>query len=206
MIVYFTEIDFISNSVRENAQMQKNYGAALRDFMIKNVTANISNIEIAVTETGKPYVVGRDDIHFNLSHSGRLAVCALSQKHEIGIDIELIENGNINAESIARRYFTADENEYLQKSNYGLPGFYRMWTRKESFLKCTGEGLGGGLKSINTISGNGGRPFHVRDGNSAQFKFTDYTLKDSFNGEYAVSVCHSVSEDVPAEILRCTIK
>jgi len=205
MILYFTEIDYISNSVRENAQLQKRYGAALRDYMIKAVAADHRDIEIAVSETGKPYVKGRNNVFFNLSHSGKIAVCAVSQTHEVGIDIELIEDGKINAESIARRYFTADENEALQKTNYGLPGFCRIWTRKESFLKCTGEGIAGGLKTINTISGNGGRPFHLKDGDT-QYKFTDFTLMDSFAGEYAVSVCHSVTEDMPSEIVRYRLR
>lgn len=96
--------------------------------------AGINEYEIEYRENSKPYLKGRDDIYFNLSHSKEMAICVLSP-YEVGCDIEAIGEAR---EKIARRYFTQEEQEFVfSKEN----GFFRMWTLKESFLKVTGKGL-----------------------------------------------------------------
>lgn len=90
-------------------------------------------------ENGKPYLSGTD-IHFNISHSGDFAVCAVS-KAEVGCDIEKEETPNLK---VAKRFFSADEYvdiiaESTLKRQREL--FFRYWTLKESFVKATGLGM-----------------------------------------------------------------
>ena len=43
--------------------------------------------DLAVAEKGKPYLKGREDLHFNISHSGNFVLCALGEC-PLGVDIE----------------------------------------------------------------------------------------------------------------------
>lgn len=93
-------------------------------------------------DNGKPSVTisGDHPIHFNLSHSADLAVLAVSDRYELGIDIEEIR---FLKEDIAKWFFSRREYQTLRSlpaENY-LDGFYRCWTRKEAFIKAHGAGL-----------------------------------------------------------------
>ena len=94
----------------------------------------LTEYTIEKRENDKPYIAGRDDIYFNLSHSGEVVVCAVSPV-EVGCDIELIKE---DRPRIAQRFFTEEEQEFSSGSK---ENFYRMWTLKESFMKVTGKGL-----------------------------------------------------------------
>jgi hypothetical protein len=94
---------------------------ALREILSKYT----SDVQFVIGENGKPSLAN-GAVRFNLSHSGDLAVIAVSD-HEIGIDVEQIRDG-FDYESIAP---AANRDE-----------FFRAWTRKEACLKARGLGLG----------------------------------------------------------------
>lgn len=102
-------------------------------------------ITIAYGSHGKPYVKDRPDIHFNLSHSGDY-VLAVFGPVEIGCDIQQITQ-NTRGERIAARFFTEAEQQALAA---GMD-FYRIWARKESYIKCTGEGMACDLRSFSVV-------------------------------------------------------
>jgi 4'-phosphopantetheinyl transferase len=91
---------------------------------------------------GKPELAGDHGLRFNLSHSGGWAALAVTRGAEVGIDIERINAGRATLE-IAGRFFSAFERETLGKlpPSEQAAAFFRIWTRKEAFIKCTGEGL-----------------------------------------------------------------
>lgn len=98
------------------------------------------DIEFRIGENGKPYTKGLD-VHFNISHSGDMAVCAVSDK-EIGIDIEKIREINPRT---AEKFACETEKEYI---NSHKNGFFEIWTLKEAFFKCIGTGLGADIKNV----------------------------------------------------------
>lgn len=85
---------------------------------------------------GKPQA---ENVHFNLSHSGNLVICAVGEK-AVGCDIE--KTGQ-EVQGVAKRFFHQNEAEYLQKFQGPERNemFYRLWTWKESYVKMTGEGM-----------------------------------------------------------------
>lgn len=93
---------------------------------------------------GKPVLVGRPEIHFNLSHCREAVVCALSDR-PVGIDVEAVSHYK---ESVAR--YTMNERELREILEAERPdvAFTRLWTMKEAFLKLSGEGLRDDLKSV----------------------------------------------------------
>ena len=103
----------------------------------------ITSIE---TEHGKPVLdpalFAKTGVHFNLSHSGTLALLAISMDCEVGIDIEYVDRKN-RWEKIIKRFFTLSE----QADIFDLPedqqkkAFFQTWTRKEAYMKALGHGL-----------------------------------------------------------------
>ena len=93
---------------------------------------------------GKPVLVGRPEIHFNLSHCREAVVCVLSDR-PVGIDVEAVSHYK---ESVAR--YTMNERELREILEAERPdvAFTRLWTMKEAVLKLSGEGLRDNLKEV----------------------------------------------------------
>ena len=91
-------------------------------------------------EYGKPYLTD-STIQFNLSHAHDQMLLAVAKDIEVGVDIEYMRP--IEVEELAGRFFSPSEVSSL----HGLTpaerklGFYRLWSRKEAFIKAIGKGL-----------------------------------------------------------------
>lgn len=85
-------------------------------------------------------------IEFNVSHAADYALLALGLDHRLGVDIESVER-RVDYRALANRFFSAAEQAAFKKLPAGAAcaAFYRVWSRKEAFLKATGQGLAGGL-------------------------------------------------------------
>ena len=106
---------------------------------------------------------------FNLSHSGGVAILAITDGPEVGVDVEAwcpVEP------SVADRYFTPAEREALAAMPFDL-GFFRCWSRKEAVVKAIGMGLSmplhafdvtlGGAARIARIDGDDPSAWHLID-------------------------------------------
>ena len=85
---------------------------------------------------------GRCDIRFNVSKSDELALVAVANSRDVGIDVERIRTVS-DGKQIVQRYFSAEEQrefESLPASQQNL-AFLHLWTRKEAVLKAMGTGL-----------------------------------------------------------------
>ncbi len=89
----------------------------------------------------KPALVDPFGLHFNLAHSGNLAVLAVA-RFALGVDVELPRPGFADDE-IAERFFAPREVAELRRlaPEQQEAAFFRCWTRKEAYLKALGGGL-----------------------------------------------------------------
>ena len=78
---------------------------------------------------GKPCFPGREGRWFSLSHSGGLALCALSDDGPVGVDVELVRPRRAGLPAYA---LSPGE---LARFDGSWRDFYRMWTLKESWCK-----------------------------------------------------------------------
>jgi len=97
------------------------------------------------SDKGKPALIprgGDPEIQFNVSHSGGASLLAFTQGRDLGVDVESLHR-NIEHDAIARRFFSAREQEQLSelRAQDRSAAFFRCWTRKEAYLKATGAGL-----------------------------------------------------------------
>lgn len=116
---------------------------ALRRVLAGYLDQEPAEIEIVVGENGKPRLAG-GELEFNLSHSGDLALVAVSGERPVGIDVERVEPAR-DLLALAER--TLGEEEVAQV-RAAAPAerpavFYRAWVRHEARLKCLGAGLTG---------------------------------------------------------------
>ncbi|MBK8176051.1 MAG: 4'-phosphopantetheinyl transferase superfamily protein [Rhodospirillales bacterium] len=103
------------------------------------------SLKLSRGKDGKPRLLDPDDaqrIHFNASHSGDLMVVAVSLNTPVGIDVEGVRPLD-NLLSTAGYYFSNAEFEELLSVHPEdqCRAFYAGWTRKEAFVKATGEGM-----------------------------------------------------------------
>ena len=151
----------------------------------------IDNPHYEYGEKGKPYLVGWENIAFNLSHSGEYAVLAYEVnddsssttwqqgKEEIGIDIqqirsmkEGIKNRILSEKEQIPIFFLAEEEViYLN----------RIWCVKESYVKMLGVGLALDFRKI-TVDFAGSRVM-------AEGYETAYFSEENHLPGYVMSVC-----------------
>jgi 4'-phosphopantetheinyl transferase len=126
---------FIEDALRSLA------GECLARLLLSEILhLNLFDIMIDFDKNGKPFSSASSGLHFNISHSGDWAVCAVSAL-PVGVDIEMIQPIEL---SIAKDCFT--ENEYRTMTSFSkrteqLDYFYTIWTIKESYIKALGLGF-----------------------------------------------------------------
>ena len=99
--------------------------------------------EFSYDSHGKPCFRNYPGTFFNISHCHKGIACAVMDK-PVGIDIEEIQFD----EDLAKHIFNPEELEAVRNADDPAVKFTEFWTRKESFLKLTGEGLRDNLKDV----------------------------------------------------------
>jgi 4'-phosphopantetheinyl transferase len=115
--------------------------SALR-AILRNYTG--SPPEFAAAEYGKPYLPAVPDLKFNLSHSHDMALVAVANGLEVGVDVETLRPLR-ECMAIAERFFPPLESAALADAapECRESEFFRRWTRIEAKLKARGTGLYG---------------------------------------------------------------
>jgi 4'-phosphopantetheinyl transferase len=109
-------------------------------------------IEYQFGEHGKPEVRktgAGTPLFLNTSHSAEIAICAVASACPIGVDVERTREIP-EIEQIGRHFFLAGETQKMmaQPLDSRMDAFYACWTRKEAFLKATGEGIAESLAKV----------------------------------------------------------
>lgn len=116
-----------------------------RGFLRRTLASylHVEPVEIAFHygKRGKLSIDGAD-VRFNLTHSGDLIVLAVTQGREIGVDVEQ-RRPLPHLRTMATGHFSERE----QNALFALPpaqqldAFFRIWTRKEAYIKAVGDGF-----------------------------------------------------------------
>jgi len=105
---------------------------------------NATELQIRLTAKGMPYLEypSVNPLRFSISHTTALTAIAFARSQEIGVDLELIDY-TLPARTMAESALTDKEMNLLAplaKDQY-VAAFYRLWVRKEAYLKAVGEGF-----------------------------------------------------------------
>lgn len=100
---------------------------------------NYRRARFGITAENKP-CIRNSGLCFNLSHSENRVMCIVSPFH-VGCDVEHVHPVDLD---IAKRFFHENEYAMLEACTDDTEReqlFFRLWTLKESFIKCTGLGF-----------------------------------------------------------------
>ena len=122
---------------------------ALRHLLGHYLNCNPSEVAFVYGVKGKFALASPSSIQFNLTHSGNLAVIALTTGLEIGVDVEHMRPLS-DIQQIADQFFCPEEASEVMSAPQTERelAFFRCWTRKEAYIKATGDGLSAPLSSF----------------------------------------------------------
>lgn len=135
---------------RDGHRWAQSHGV-LRALLGSYLGVDGSGLRFAAGEHGKPtldfstYDGPLPRLSFNLSHSGDLALYAISATAHVGIDLETPRSVERVLEIALRTFGRAEsaQLEQIDDPEARRHEFLRMWTRHEAELKCLGTGIGG---------------------------------------------------------------
>ena len=118
--------------------------SALRIILGRYVKVPPGSLEFGQTEYGKPFLTNPEaaGVLFNLSHSGEIAVIAVTRDREVGVDVEFARP-DFATNEVAEHFFSVAEIYTLSglEPHLRTQAFFNCWTRKEAYVKARGEGL-----------------------------------------------------------------
>lgn len=144
---------------------------------------NISKPAFKTGKYGKAYISNWENIYFNLSHSGKMVACAISDR-EVGVDIEY-NDPEIDL-NIAKNYFYNCEYESIMKSETPSDEFFNYWVLKESYMKYTGLGFNLDLNSFEIVIDDKIQLKNDKD----NLKFSLFDVE-----EYKLAICSKYNVD-----------
>ncbi len=119
--------------------------ALLRSLLGQYLKSDPRKLRFTTNSYGKPLVASPSTgkrLHFNLSHSGDLALYAFAYGREVGVDVEQMRAG-IDYRQLATHSFSVREREALDALPVSLQeeAFVLCWSRKETYIKARGKGF-----------------------------------------------------------------
>ena len=116
----------------------------LRSLLGRYLGVAPERLRFVFGKRGKPALAPSSGawLRFNISHSGRMLLCALAADRELGVDIECIRFLP-DLEEVARCVFSSAERAVLRglSDPQRQQAFFRCWTRKEAYIKAQGDGF-----------------------------------------------------------------
>ena len=170
----------------------------LREILGRYLRRPAAGLRFSYTKAGKPQVADHP-VRFSMAHSDSVAVFAFTSDKEIGVDVEIVRTIP-DLPDLVESMCSTRELEHWRRldSERQLPAFFDLWSRKEAFLKGTGEGL---AKSPNEIEVLAPAPSknqkiavfdrgrEVRPWSLYSLSTADYAIAVAFKGQPGLILC-----------------
>ena len=163
----------------DKALKYKNETDQIRSLASSYLINKLSKEPLLFNDMGKPFY--ENGPYFNVSHSGRFIMMAVSNK-EIGVDIE--ENTNKDMSALIRIFNEAEAKMIKEHAD-----FYYLWCAKESLIKCIGSSISK-VKEIPSLPFNGVKTFKGKDYYSKTFVYDKHivSITRESNEEFEVKM------------------
>lgn len=155
----------------------------LREILSSYLDVKPIELKLDYSPLGKPSIAGfSEKLQFNLTYSNNLILIAITRVCAIGIDVEYIKLIT-DIENVARNFFSTEEAERLMAlaEDDRVSAFYKIFVRKEAYLKAMGVGLSDTIRQIE-VSFLRNEPARIR----------------SIHGDKRAGVCWTLMELTPA--------
>lgn len=154
-------------------------------------------LPLTIGPRGKPYLDIEPRIPFNISHTVRrdaegwsaLVAVAVGQPGggAVGVDVERI--ARFEQATLAARYFAAGEREAVREVPRPArsEALAALWTRKEAFLKATGEGIARGLDTFEVTIDQPARLLRIDGDDPRRWSMADLEVPEGYRGALVVA-------------------
>lgn len=180
IIVNYISTDFVKNNLDnilpylEKSRIEKANKYRQENDRLLSIGAGfliskyIGKNEIISDKNGKLYA--KDGYFFNVSHSGKYAIIAVSEDREIGIDIQLIDEKNLKPI------------QYVSNESLPLNEMFCLWSNKESLIKCLSENMSI-IKDVPGLPLKGSRTYLNEKFYTNSMVFEGYTISVTLKGD-----------------------
>ena len=158
-------LDKVSEIQKQKAFNYQNEVDQIRSLASSYLMNSLSNETLLFNDTGKPFFANGP--YFNISHSGKYVVMAVSNS-EVGVDIE--ENVERNMSALIRIFNEAEAKMIKEHAD-----FYYLWCAKESLIKCMGSSISK-VKEVPSLPLNGLKTFKGKDYQSKTFVYEKHII------------------------------
>lgn len=110
-----------------------------------------SAVEFALSSNHKPQLKHHAGLHFSVSHTRHWALLAVATQ-PVGVDVEEI-SPDFEYASLLEHTFSVAERQAIVQSPDPRRQFYQCWTRKEAFVKATGQGIDEQFAAVPALDG-----------------------------------------------------
>lgn len=123
---------------------------ALRQLLAHYAQQHARALVLALGAHGKPRLAATPALEFNLTHSGELALIAVSRRRAVGVDVESLSRRPFDLQPMARRVLSTPEQEWLAgtSEHSRASAFLQLWACKEAVSKAAGGGFTTGFAGI----------------------------------------------------------
>jgi 4'-phosphopantetheinyl transferase len=173
--------------------------ATLRYILSQYLNILPTQLIFSSGEHGKPFLPDHS-IKFNLSHAGEWALVAVSPVSEVGVDIEKTDRV-LQIMPLAERFFAPGEVTALKAlpTEEQANAFFRIWVRKEAYLKALGVGLFLGLDQFEVSLAPQGNHLLLHSNHTEDLEIC--ALKAPIGYEAAVSCSQKILDTVNSGML-----
>ncbi|MDF1760538.1 MAG: 4'-phosphopantetheinyl transferase superfamily protein [Coxiellaceae bacterium] len=149
-----------------NQQLRDSFALAhgwLREQLSGYLNTAPAELRFDSNQYGKPFLIG-GELQFNLSHSKQRVALVVSQKGDVGIDIQHHDT-KVELAAIAKRFFATEEAAWFDATPEAerLSVFYKIWSLKEAYIKAVGMGMSLPLSSFAFAENAAGEVVLVRE-------------------------------------------
>lgn len=151
--------------------------SGLRKLLGEYLQQDPKTIRFEYGPAGKPFLAG---ISFNLAHSGNRGLIGIAREGQLGVDIEEVREIS-DLDDLAKSVFAPGELERWRQltGSERVCAFYRIWTRKEAYLKASGEGIATRLQSFE-VNFAANEPAAIVRGAEGAWMLRDVATEPSF--------------------------
>lgn len=119
--------------------------ALLRTVLAREIGIEPRVLNFSYDARGRPELHPKHGsvLRFSLSHTRGCAALAVTERCDVGVDVETLARNDFEM-AVARRFFGTIELKALEAiadAELRTQRFFLLWTLKEAFLKATGRGL-----------------------------------------------------------------
>lgn len=165
----------------------------LRLLLGHYLQADPASLKFGLGAYGKPFLKDYR-LHFSVSHSGDRALFAFAEEGPIGADLERIDleqMRNPELSHLAERVLSKPEAEELAEIpiEQRAEAFLSCWTRKEAYVKATGDGLRFPLNKFAVSLRQPARLLHIDGDSETASRWTLHHLSPEPGCVGAIATC-----------------